>query len=111
MIASILDIVSWIMLVSGALLAIIGGIGMLRLPEFYTRMHAASITDTGGTILILGGLLLQAPDMPVAVRLVLVLVFLLFTSPTATHALAKAARRDGVEPLLADDEQAKKKGR
>lgn len=95
-----LDIASWIMLVAGGLFAVIGGIGMLRLPEFYTRMHAASITDTGGTLLIMGGLLLQAPDWPVAVRLVLVLAFLLLTSPTATHALAKAARRDGVSPVL-----------
>ncbi len=98
-----LDIASWIMLVGGALFAVVGGIGMLRLPEFYTRMHAASITDTGGALLILGGLLLQAPDWPVAVRLVLVLVFLLFTSPTATHALAKAARRDNVSPVLAEE--------
>lgn len=95
-----LYIASWIMLLAGGLFAVIGGIGMLRLPEFYTRMHAASITDTGGTLLIMGGLLLQAPDWPVAVRLVLVLAFLLLTSPTATHALAKAARRDGVSPVL-----------
>ena len=103
-----LDILSWIMLVSGALLCVIGGIGMLRLPEFYTRIHAASVTETGGAILILGGLLLQAPDFPVAVRLVLVLIFLLYTSPTATHALAKAAREAGMEPLAALDEQDQK---
>lgn len=101
--ALVLDFASWIMLCAGALLAVAGGIGMLRMPDLYTRMHAASVTDTGGVILIIGGLLCQAPDFPVAVRLLLVLVLLLFTSPTATHALAKAARRDGIEPLLADD--------
>lgn len=100
--ALVLDIASWIMLIAGAFLAVVGGIGMLRMPDLYTRMHAASVTDTGGAILIIGGLLCQAPDFPVAVRLLLVLVLLLFTGPTATHALAKAARRDGVEPLLAE---------
>lgn len=101
--ALVLDVVSWVFLVSGAFFCVVGGIGMLRLPEFYTRMHAASVTDTGGVILIFAGLLCQAPNFPVGVRLVLVLVFLLFTSPTATHALAKAARRAGVEPIASED--------
>lgn len=105
MIAQGLDILSWVLLLSGALFAVTGGIGMLRMPEFYTRIHAASVTDTAGVLLIFGGLLCQAPDMPSAVRLVLVLSFLLFTSPTATHALAKAAKRAGVEPVVADDKK------
>lgn len=105
MIAQGLDILSWVLLLSGALFAVTGGIGMLRMPEFYTRIHAASVTDTAGVLLIFGGLLCQAPDMPSAVRLVLVLGFLLFTSPTATHALAKAAKRAGVEPVVADDKK------
>ena len=101
--ALLLDIASWVLLLVGAALSITGGIGMLRLPDLFTRMHGASLTDTGGALLIFGGLLLQAPDFPVAVRLVLVLAFLLLTSPTATHALAKAARRDGVEPQARDN--------
>lgn len=105
MIAQGLDILSWVLLLSGALFAVTGGIGMLRMPEFYTRIHAASVTDTAGVLLIFGGLLCQAPDMPSAVRLVLVLSFLLFTSPTATHALAKAAKRAGIEPVVADDKK------
>ena len=104
----LLDVISWILLSGGVLLAITGGIGMLRLPEFYTRMHAASVTDTGGAILIIAGLLCQAPNWPVGVRLLLVLVFLLFTSPTATHALAKAARRAGLEPNGGNEMEHKK---
>ena len=93
-------IASWILLLTGALASVIGGFGMLRLPDFYTRMHAASITDTAGMTLILGGLMLQAGLSLITVKLVFIMLFLLITSPTATHALARAALHDGVEPLL-----------
>lgn len=99
----VLDTASWFFLVVGALLAVAGGIGMLRLPDFYTRMHAASVTDTGGMMLILLGLALQAGWSLVAAKLGLIAVFLLFTSPTATHALAHAALRAGVRPRLTGD--------
>ena len=83
----------------GALFAFTGGVGLLRFPDFFTRTHAAGITDTAGTGLILLGLLLQS-DWASGVRLVLILVFTLFTSPTAAHALAQSALRDGLKPLL-----------
>lgn len=104
MTAAALDIASWFFLVAGALLAVIGGIGMLRLPDFFTRMHAASVTDTGGMLLILLGLALQAGWSLVTAKLALIALFLLFTSPTATHALANAALRSGLRPRLADDD-------
>lgn len=103
MIGAALDAASWAMLVTGAILAAAGAIGVLRMPDFYTRMHAASITDTGGMILIIAGLALQAPGPLVAAKLVLIASFLLFTNPTATHALAHAALTDGLEPRLAHD--------
>ena len=105
MTAVMLDIASWIFLVTGALLAVIGGIGMLRLPDFFTRMHAAAVTDTGGMLLILLGLALQAGWSLVTAKLALIALFLLFTSPTATHALANAALRAGLRPRLADDDR------
>lgn len=105
MTAAALDIASWILLVAGALLAVVGGIGMLRLPDFFTRMHAASVTDTGGMLLILLGLALQAGWSLVTAKLALIALFLLFTSPTATHALASAALRAGLRPRLADDDR------
>ena len=83
----------------GALFAFTGGVGLLRFPDFFTRTHAAGITDTAGTGLILLGLLLQS-DWASGVRLVLILLFTLFTSPTAAHALAQSALRDGLKPLL-----------
>ncbi len=78
----------------------IGGIGILRLPDVFTRMHAAGITDTMGAGLILAGLMAQAGLTLVTVKLVLIVLFLVVTSPTSTHALAKAALTGGLEPRL-----------
>jgi multicomponent Na+:H+ antiporter subunit G len=100
--AAVVDAASWFFLVAGAFLAVAGGIGMLRLPDFYTRMHAASVTDTGGMLLILLGLALQAGWSLVAAKLALIAIFALFTGPTATHALAHAALRSGLRPRLAE---------
>jgi multicomponent Na+:H+ antiporter subunit G len=101
----LIDTASWILLAGGALFSVIGGIGMLRMPDFYTRMHAASITDTAGMILMLAGLMLQAGLTLVTAKLVFVMLFLLITSPTATHALARAALEDGIEPQVDHDKR------
>ncbi len=94
------DLVSWIFLLGGGFFAIVGAIGLLRFPDLFTRMHAAGITDTLGAGLILIGLMFQAGEGLVAVKLFLILAFLLFTSPTSTHALAKAALHGKRKPLL-----------
>jgi len=93
-----LDIAAWLFLGAGSVFAVIAGIGVLRLPDVFTRMHAAGIGDTLAAWLILFGLMLQAGDALVLIKLVLIYVFLLFTSPTSSHALARAALVDGVEP-------------
>ena len=98
-----LDIASGILLGGGALLGLISGLGMLRLPDFYARLHAASLSDTGAAALIAAGLMLRAPSGLVAVKLLLILVFLFFTSPAATHALARAAWGEGLKPWTAPD--------
>ncbi len=98
-----LDVASGALLLVGSLFAVTGGVGLLRFPDFYTRTHAASVMDSAGAALILLGLLLQAPDLSSGVRLALIAAFLLITSPTATHALAHAARNDGV-PVWAERE-------
>lgn len=98
MTAWLIDGLSWLALIAGAIFMMIAGVGMLRLPDFFTRMHAASITETGGMLLITIGLLLQTPDLGVGIRLFLVAALLLFTNPTATHALAHAALKDGLRP-------------
>ena len=94
----LLDVLSWILLVSGALACVVGGVGLLRMPDFYTRIHAASVSDAVGAGLILAGLLLQADSALVALKLVVVGLLIFFTSPVATHALARAALHRGLEP-------------
>lgn len=97
----VVDVLSWILLASGAIFCVIGGIGLLRMPDFYTRMHAASVVDTLGAGLLLAGMILQAGATLVTVKLLFIGLLLFFTSPTATHALARAARIRGLEPLAA----------
>lgn len=102
------DVLSWICIVAGAVFCVIGTLGLVRMPDFYTRVHAAGIVDTAGAGFLLFGLILQAGLTLIAVKLVMVGLLLLFTSPTATHALLKAAMARGVKPLLASgDEQSK----
>jgi multicomponent Na+:H+ antiporter subunit G len=96
------DLLSWGCLLLGSAFAITGGIGLLRLPDFYARMHGGGITDTMGAGLILLGLGFQAGVSLVGAKLLLILVFLMITSPTTAHALAKAALADGVEPFVSD---------
>ena len=94
-----LDILSWVLLFGGGLFVLIGGIGIMRLPDLYTRMHAASLTDTMGTVMILFGIMLQAGLSLAAVKLAAIAVFLLLTGPTATYALANAAMLSGLRPV------------
>ena len=96
------DILAWVLLGIGAIFAVIGGIGMLRLPDFYTRMHSAGVTDTMGAWMILVGLMCLAGLTLVSVKLGLILFFLFMTGPMATHALAKTAWYAGVKPITND---------
>lgn len=98
--ATLTTYLSWALLVLGGFLCISGSIGLLRFPDFFTRMHAASVTDTLATALIVIGLMLQTNAWIVQGKLVMVLIFVLLTSPTASHALAKAALHGGLQPLL-----------
>jgi multicomponent Na+:H+ antiporter subunit G len=93
-----IDVLSWVLLALGGACVLIGGIGALRLPNFYTRIHAASLTDTMATILIFAGMILQAGPSLAALKLLAIMVFLLLTGPTATYALANAALLSGMKP-------------
>lgn len=98
MTAGFVDAASWLLLVTGGIFGIIGGIGVVRLPDFYSRLHASSVTDTLAAYLILGGLMLQGGLTLVTAKLALILFFLFFTSPVAAHALANTAYNDGLRP-------------
>ena len=104
------NFVSWALLVFGGLLCISGAVGLLRFPDFFTRMHAASVTDTLAAVMIFLGLFIQAEAWLVQVKLVMVLLFLLLTSPTAGHALAMAALHAGLQPLIPAKNIAKETG-
>lgn len=98
----ILDAISFAMLALGGFFVFMGGLGALRFPDLYTRMHAAGLTDSLGTLLTLGGIMLQSGWSLATVKLLTILFFLLMTGPTATYALANAAlraRHDG-EPAM-----------
>ena len=99
--ALLLDVVSWILLSLGGLFVFIGGVGALRMPDLFTRMHAASLTDTTGSALIILGIMLQAGASLASIKLAMILLFLLLTGPTATNALASAAMLAGVRPGVA----------
>lgn len=98
----IINLLSWLLILTGCVFVVTGAVGLIRMPDLYTRLHAASVTDTGGAIFVISGLLLQALfvfDNPMAaIKVVLVLFFTLFTAPTASHALAKTALLSGHVP-------------
>jgi len=96
---TILDILSWVLLTLGGLSILIGGVGALRMPDLYTRMHAASVTDSMGTILVLSGIMLQAGWSLATIKLMAILLFLLLTNPTSSYALASAALLAGTRPF------------
>jgi len=103
MIDFLVALVSWLLILSGCVFIVAGGVGLVRLPDLYTRLHAASVTDTGGTILLSLGLIMQAVfvfgSAMAAIKVTLILFFTLFTSPTASHALAKTALLSGQVPM------------
>jgi len=87
-------------MVGGLIFVLAGAIGVIRLPDFYTRLHSAGVTDTLGAELIVLGLMLQANDWQTVAKLALIALMLFLTSPTATHAVANAAHKAGLAPDL-----------
>lgn len=85
--------------VLGSLFMVIGAIGMIRMPDVFTRLHAASVADTFGAGLVLAGLILVGGLSLVSVKLAFLIAFLFLTGPVASHAVARAALDSGVKPL------------
>mgnify|MGYP001254479195 FL=1 len=85
------EIFSWIFILLGSFLILVGSIGLIRLPDFWSRLHGASITDTGGVLFLLIGMMIQAGSIWVFLKLVAIGIFLFVSSPTASHAIANAA--------------------
>jgi multicomponent Na+:H+ antiporter subunit G len=107
------DVLAWLCTLAGLFFMLTGSVGVLRMPDVFTRLHAAGMTDTMGAGFLLAGMAVATVEGMlhgeagygfVLVRLVLTYAFLLFTSPIATHALARAGLAGGVEPWTADGE-------
>ena len=90
----IIDWVSATFVLIGSLFCLIGALGIIKMPNFITRVHSASLIDSFGAILIITGLIIQAGFTLTTIKLVLMLLFLLITGPTAIHALVNTALHD-----------------
>lgn len=89
---SVIAIAGGVFAVLGIVLILTGGLGVMRLPDFYTRMHAAGVTETLAAFFIVVALMLEVGWGIGFFKLLFIMLFVLITSPTASHALAKAAR-------------------
>jgi multicomponent Na+:H+ antiporter subunit G len=98
----LIEILSWIFVVSGSAFVVIGSVGIVRFPDFWSRLHAASITDSAGVILLTVGMCLQGGISFVTVKLIIIFVFLFITGPTSSHAVANAALVSGLRPKESD---------
>lgn len=107
---SALDWISALLLVLGAFVALTSAVGVLRFPDFYSRIHPAGSNDSLAQLLILFALMLQATNWQVAVKLILISAFLLITTPSSTYAIARAAFVDGREPWTAETPDAEGDG-
>ncbi len=99
--ALFVDILSWALILSGGFFTLVGAFGIWRFPDFWARLHAASVTDSAGMILLLAGMCVQSGLTLVTVKLIIIGVFLFITGPTATHAVANAALTSGLRPTEA----------
>lgn len=95
-----LEMLSGFCLVTGGALCITGGVGLLRLPDFFSRVHGAGLTETLAAPLLLAGIMLEMDWSLDLFKVLAILVLVLATNPTATHAMAKAALHGGHLPKL-----------
>jgi multicomponent Na+:H+ antiporter subunit G len=101
--ALFIDFASWVLIVLGSFFTVVGMLGLVRMPELFTRMHGASVTDTLGAGMLIAGMMLQAGLSLVTLKLLFILALFFFTGPVVTHALAQAALHEKIEPRLAED--------
>jgi multicomponent Na+:H+ antiporter subunit G len=98
-----LDLLSWGCILAGSFFTVVGALGLLRMPDLYTRMHAASVIDTLGAGLLIVGFMLEAGLTLVTLKLFFILALFFFIGPVVTHALAQAAMLAGIQPALQED--------
>jgi multicomponent Na+:H+ antiporter subunit G len=99
----VIDAASWVLILAGSFFTVAGALGLFRMPDIFTRMHAASVTDTAGAGLLVFGMMLQAGFGLTTLKLAILLALFLFTGPVVTHALAQTCLHEKIKPLLADE--------
>jgi multicomponent Na+:H+ antiporter subunit G len=107
--AIVVESASWLLIVAGSFFTVVGAFGLVRMPEVFTRMHAASVTDTLGAGLLIFGMMLQAGLGLVTLKLVFILALFFFFAPVVTHALAQAVLHENIQPRLAEDRRGRSK--
>lgn len=98
-----IDWLSALLVLVGSIFCLIGAFGLIKMPNFITRVHCASLVDSLGAILILSGLIIQAGFTLTAIKLLLTLIFLMLTGPTAIHALVNTALHEDKHYISAKD--------
>ena len=106
----VIDILSGLCIAAGIVALITGSLGLIRLPDLFSRTHAVGMMDTAGVGFIILGLIIHEGFTLVSVKLALVGIFLFFTSPIATHEVAQVAYRAGLKPVLEEDRTGGKSG-
>ena len=91
-------IIAGILIFCGCFIIIVGAIGLVRFPDFYSRIHPAGKCDTLGQGLVLLGLIVYEGYTLVSVKMLFIIIFIFIANPTATYALAKAAHLMGLKP-------------
>lgn len=108
--ALVVEILSWLFILSGSAFTIIGAIGTLQFPDFWSRLHAASVSESAGMILLVIGMCLQAGLTLITVKLLIIAAFIVITGPTSTHAVANAAHVSGAKPDSDENDRKARKG-
>lgn len=102
----VIDVASWVLVLLGSFFVLTGAVGLVRMPEIFTRMHAVSVIDTLGIGLLALGMALQAGFSLVTLKLLFLLAVYFFIGPVVTHALAQACLHERITPLLTEDRRA-----
>ena len=97
---TIINISSIISLILGIFFILIGSIGILRLPDVFSRIHASGMIDTAGCAFIILGMILQSGFSLITAKLVFIGIFIFFTSPITGHVTANLARKKGLNPIV-----------
>jgi multicomponent Na+:H+ antiporter subunit G len=102
----LVEIASWLCILLGSFFTLVGAFGLVRMPEIFTRMHAASVVDTLGVGFLILGMGFQAGFGLITLKLLFLLALFFFTGPVVTHALAQACLHENVRPALTEDRRA-----